>query len=102
MTTANSKSAPNSNDKEKELEASKAAVAEAYEKLMEAKNHFKAAAESAGVDMKTDAAEQLKNGREKASDLTDQASAYMKENPLKTMGIAFAAGFIASKFLTRK
>ena len=41
MTTANSKSAPNSNDKEKELEASKAAVAEAYEKLMEAKNHFK-------------------------------------------------------------
>ncbi|MFM2483795.1 hypothetical protein [Celerinatantimonas yamalensis] len=100
MTTANSKATDPT--KEQEIEASKVAVTEAYEKLMEAKNHFKAAAESAGIDMKSDAVEQLKKGRDKASDLTDQATTYMKDNPLATMCIAFAAGFIASKFLTRK
>ncbi|MDF1764678.1 MAG: hypothetical protein P1U57_14860 [Oleibacter sp.] len=100
MATANSKSAEPT--KEQELEASKAAVTEAYEKLMEAKTHFKAAAESAGVDMKSDAAEQFQKGRDKAGEMTDQATAYAKDNPLATIGLAFAAGFIASKFLTRK
>lgn len=102
MATANSKSASNSKDKQQELEASKAAVTEAYEKLMEAKAHFKTAAESAGVDIKQDATEQLQKGRDKAGELTDQAMAYMKDKPLATLGIAFAAGFLASKVLSRK
>jgi ElaB/YqjD/DUF883 family membrane-anchored ribosome-binding protein len=100
MATANSKKTEN--NKETELEASKAAVSEAYEKLMEAKEHFKTAAESAGVDIKNDAAEQLQKGRDKAGDFTQQATDYMKDKPFATMGIAFAAGFIASKVLSRK
>jgi ElaB/YqjD/DUF883 family membrane-anchored ribosome-binding protein len=100
MATANSKTT--ANNKETELEASKAAVSEAYEKLMEAKKHFKTAAESAGVDVKNDATEHFQKGRDKAGDFTQQATNYMKDKPLATMGIAFAAGFIASKVLSRK
>lgn len=102
MATANSKSANNSADKQEELAASREAVSEAYNKLIDAKNHFKVAAESAGVDVKNDATEQLLKGRDKASELADQATGYMKEKPLVTAGIAFAAGFLASKVLSSK
>ena len=41
MANANSKSANNSVDKQEELAASREAVSEAYNKLIDAKNHFK-------------------------------------------------------------
>jgi len=100
--SANTASTTTTTSKEKELAASKAAVSDAYEKLMEAKSHFKLAAEAAGVDLKHDAAEQMAKGREKAEILGMQASSYMREKPLATLGIAFAAGFVLSQVFSRK
>ncbi|MEH6493865.1 hypothetical protein [Halopseudomonas sp.] len=103
MATASSaNTASTTTSKEKELAASKAAVSDAYEKLLEAKSHFKLAAEAAGVDLKHDAVEQMIKGREKAEVLSAQASSYMKEKPLATLGIAFVAGFVISQVLSRK
>lgn len=102
MATANTATTTTTSSKEKELAASKAAVSDAYEKLMEAKGHFKLAAEAAGVDLKHDAAEQMLKGREKAEMLGAQASSYMREKPLATLGIAFAAGFVVSQIFSRK
>lgn len=85
-----------------ELAASKESAVKAYEKLLEAKDHFRKAAESAGLDMKQDALEQLSKGREKASELSHQANDYMKEKPLATLGIAFAAGFVLAQMFSRR
>jgi hypothetical protein len=46
-----------STKREDELAASKEAVLSAYDKLLEAKEHFKLAAEAAGVDIKDEATE---------------------------------------------
>ncbi|MBU3069750.1 DUF883 family protein [Aestuariicella sp. G3-2] len=91
-----------SDTKHDELAASKESVMEAYDKLMEAKSHFRKAAEAAGMDLKQDAVEHLAKGRDKAGELSTQADAYMREKPLATLGIAFAAGFILSQLLSRK
>jgi|TARA_Y100000114_G_scaffold21857_1_gene17627 ElaB/YqjD/DUF883 family membrane-anchored ribosome-binding protein len=88
--------------KDAELAASKAAVGEAYEKLLEARDHFKAAAQAAGMDVRQDALEQLLKGREKAEALGDQATSYVREKPLATLGIAFAAGFVLAQLFSRK
>lgn len=102
MATANTATTTTTSSKEKELAASKAAVSDAYDKLMEAKGHFKLAAEAAGVDLKHDATEQMLKGREKAEMLGAQASTYMREKPLATLGIAFAAGFVVSQIFSRR
>jgi hypothetical protein len=52
-----------STKREDELAASKEAVLSAYDKLLEAKEHFKLAAEAAGVDIKDEATEQFLKGR---------------------------------------
>ncbi|WP_439133484.1 hypothetical protein [Pseudomaricurvus sp.] len=93
---------PTAEKKNDELTASKESVIEAYDKLMEAKGHFRKAAEAAGMDLKHDAVEHLTKGREKAGELSTQADAYMREKPLATLGIAFAAGFIISQLFSRK
>lgn len=88
--------------REKELAASKEAVLSAYDKLLEAKEHFRLAAESAGVDIKHEATEQLLKGRAKTEELGKQASVFVREKPLATLGIAFATGFILSHLFSRK
>ncbi|GAB3094101.1 DUF883 family protein [Aestuariicella hydrocarbonica] len=98
MATANAKST----DKQDELAASKESVMEAYDKLMEAKSHFRKAAEAAGMDLKHDAADQLLKGREKAGELSAQADTYIRDKPLASLGIAFAAGFILAQLFSRK
>ncbi len=90
------------NNKEKELEASKAAASDAYEKMLEAKNHFKLAAEAAGIDLKQDTLDQMLKGREKAEAVGNQVSTYVQEKPLTTLGVAFATGFVLSQLITRK
>ncbi|MBQ0732621.1 MAG: hypothetical protein KBT75_18100, partial [Oleispira antarctica] len=77
MTTTKS-SAPKNATKDDELAASKEAALDAYEKLLEAKQHLKSAAEAAGVDMKDEAVEQLLKGRAKAEELGDQASVFVR------------------------
>ena len=52
--------------KQSELAASKVAVGEAYEKLLEARDHFASAAQAAGLEVRHDALEHLLKGREKA------------------------------------
>lgn len=88
--------------REEELAASKAAVLSAYDKLLEAKEHFKLAAEAAGVDLKDEATQQLLKGRAKTEELGEQASIFIREKPLATLGIAFIAGYILSQLFSRK
>lgn len=88
--------------REEELAASKEAVLSAYDKLLEAKEHFRLAAEAAGVDIKHEATEQLLKGRAKTEELGEQASVFVREKPLATLGIAFVTGFIISQLFSRK
>lgn len=88
--------------RDKELAASKEAVLSAYDNLLEAKEHFRLAAESAGVDLKHGAAEQLLKGRAKTEALGEQTAVFIREKPLATLGIAFASGFIISHLFSRK
>ncbi|WVM89713.1 hypothetical protein UMZ34_04360 [Halopseudomonas pachastrellae] len=66
--------------KQSELAASKVAVGEAYEKLLEARDHFASAAQAAGLEVRHDALEHLLKGREKAEELGAQANTYIREN----------------------
>tara|TARA_R110002049_G_scaffold221841_14_gene393337 strand:- start:5 stop:295 length:291 start_codon:yes stop_codon:yes gene_type:complete len=91
-----------SNTREEELAASKEAVLSAYDKLLEAKEHFKLAAEAAGVDIKDEATEQLLKSRAKTEELGEQASTYIREKPLATIGIAFLTGYVLSQLFSRK
>lgn len=95
-------SATKSTEREKELAASKEAVLSAYDTLLEAKEHFKLAAEAAGVDVKDEVTEQLLKGRAKTEELGEQAAGYIREKPLATLGIAFVAGYILSQLFSRK
>lgn len=88
--------------RENEFAASKEAVMGAYAKLLEAKEHFKLAAEAAGIDIKDEATEQLLKGRDKTEALGDQASVFIREKPLATLGIAFITGFVLSQLFARK
>ena len=85
-----------------ELAASKDAMLSAFDKLLEAKEHFKLAAEAAGVDIKDEATEQLLKGRDKTEALGEQASGFIREKPLATLGIAFITGFVISQLFSRK
>jgi hypothetical protein len=86
---------------ESELEASKLAAKEALDKLLEAKEHFRHAAEIAGLDMKGDALDQLIKGKDKADDWTRAAVDYAKEKPVQALAIAFVGGYVLSKFFSR-
>lgn len=89
-----------------ELEASKEAVQAAFENLMAAKDHFKKAAEAAGIDLKHGAEEQFSRGKARAEEFGGQVSAqaneFVHEKPLATIGIAFASGFLLSQMFERK
>jgi len=99
---SNEKSDSSAKSREDELAASKESLMDAYEKMLEAKEHFRLAAEAAGLDLKQDAAEQLQKGRAKAQQLGDQASQYVHEKPLATLCIAFLAGVIFAHLLSRR
>ncbi|MFA5495527.1 MAG: DUF883 C-terminal domain-containing protein [Porticoccaceae bacterium] len=98
MATTNNKSPT----RDEEVEAGKEAVLAAYSNLLEATEHFKHAARVAGLDLKTEAAEQLLKGREKASAVGHQASEYVHEKPLVSLSIAFFAGFLIAQLLGRR
>lgn len=89
-------------DRDAELAASKAAAIEAYEKLLEARQHFRKAAEAAGMDLKEDAMEQLARGRQKADEVSAEAARYVREKPLASLGIAFLAGYILAQIFGRR
>lgn len=91
-----------STKREDELAASKEAVLSAYDKLLEAKEHFKLAAEAAGVDIKDEATKQFLKGRAKTEELGEQASVYVREKPLASLGIAFITGYVLSQLFSRK
>jgi ElaB/YqjD/DUF883 family membrane-anchored ribosome-binding protein len=91
-----------STKREDELAASKEAVLSAYDKLLEAKEHFKLAAEAAGVDIKDEATEQFLKGRARTEELGEQASVYVREKPLASLGIAFITGYVLSQLFSRK
>ncbi|OFE12408.1 hypothetical protein PHACT_04035 [Pseudohongiella acticola] len=86
---------------EAELEASKESAREALDKLLEAKEHFRHAAEIAGLDVKAEALDQLVKGKEKADDLTSTAIEYAKDKPAQALAIAFLGGYVLSKLFSR-
>jgi ElaB/YqjD/DUF883 family membrane-anchored ribosome-binding protein len=88
-------------DAEKELEASKEAVKEAFDKLLEAKLHFQHAAEAAGLDLKSETVEQLTRGKEKAEELGEQLNDYAREKPMAALAVAFVGGFFISQLLKK-
>lgn len=87
---------------ENELGASRKAAAAALDKLFEAKDHFRSAAEAAGLDLKEEALNQLAEGKQKAEELGQQATAYVHEKPLASLAIAFAGGFLLAQVLGRR
>lgn len=86
---------------EAELEASKMAAREALDKLLEAKEHFRHAAEIAGLDVKAEALDQLVKGKDKADDLSRSAIEYAREKPAQALAIAFVGGYVMSKLFFR-
>lgn len=86
----------------KELDASKQAAIEALEKLLEAKDHFRTAAESAGLELKEEALNRLTEGKHKAAELGEQASDYIHERPLSSLALAFVGGLLLAQFLSKK
>ncbi len=84
----------------KELDAGKEAVMSAYSKLLEAKNHFLHAVEVSGVDLKSGANGQFTKGKAMAQQYSNQATSFIHERPMASLGIAFATGFVVSKLLT--
>lgn len=96
MAATNRKSATND-----ELAASKKAAMEALENLIEARGHFRQAAEEAGLDARDEALQRLEQGKARAGELGDEASEYLHDKPLQALGLAFLGGFILSKLLSR-
>lgn len=99
---ANTSNSGEKNQRTEEIDAGKEAVALAYKQLMEAKAHFSKAAESAGIELKGDALEQLHKGEKSLEALSSQVANSAKNNPLATVGIAVAAGFLLSKVFSRR
>ncbi len=89
-------------DRRDEIDSGKEAAMDAYKKLLEAKEHFKKAAESAGFDWKGEAEAKLEKGKTKAAELCHDANTYLHDKPMATLGIAFAAGFLISQLMSRK
>lgn len=85
-----------------ELDASKQAAMDALEKLLEAKEHFRSAAESAGLELKEEAFNRLTEGKIKAENLGEQACDYVYERPMTSLAIAFVGGLVLSHLLSRK
>jgi ElaB/YqjD/DUF883 family membrane-anchored ribosome-binding protein len=99
MTTTGKDKTPT---REQEVDAGKESVLAAYNNLLEATEHFKHAAKAAGLDLKTEAADQMLKGRKKADALGQQASDYVHEKPLASLGIAFFTGFLFAQLLNKK
>jgi ElaB/YqjD/DUF883 family membrane-anchored ribosome-binding protein len=91
-----------SRGKNAEIAASKEAAMEAYEKLLEARQHFRRAAEAAGLDARDEAMEQFARGREKAEAIGAEAGAYVRQRPLASLGLAFLAGYILAQVFGRR
>jgi lipid A disaccharide synthetase len=88
--------------RESEIDSGKEALLEAYQKMIEARNHFKHAAESAGLDLKNESIEKLLAGKEKVENLNDKVVDLMNRKPLATMGVAFVVGWLFSRSFSGK
>lgn len=99
MSTATDKT---TDAKQQELDSGKEAVQAAYKNMMEAQEHFRHAAEAAGVDLKHDAVAHLRKGKDKADALGHDVERFVNEKPLATLGLAFVTGLLAAQLLSRK
>ncbi|TFH73438.1 hypothetical protein E3V39_09490 [Gammaproteobacteria bacterium LSUCC0112] len=95
-------SAPKNRHADAEFEASKAAAMEAFDKLLEARQHFQNAATAAGIDLKHEALEQLLAGKSKAEDLGQELADLAKNKPGTTVALAFLGGFVLAQLLGRR
>lgn len=101
-TSAGNKKQSDTPEREAEIAAAKDAVGEAYGQLLEAKKHFRMAAEAAGLDLTKEVMERADVGLTKAEAMTDELGESVKNNPLKSVGLAVAIGFILASLFSRK
>lgn len=85
-----------------DIVSGKEAVQAAYDKVLEAKEHFKVAAQAAGIDLRSEVTQELLKGRDKAQAISDQAGIHLREKPLVTLSAVFLAGFLLSLVCTKK
>jgi ElaB/YqjD/DUF883 family membrane-anchored ribosome-binding protein len=94
-----------SSEAQEEFDQAKKAALEAYGNFVEAKDHLKAAALNAGVEFKETANEQFHETVDKLSErkrqAMDDASDYIRENPVSSAGLAFLGGVIFGRFLSK-
>lgn len=92
-----------SSEAQEEFEQAKKAALEAYSNFLEAKDHLKAAARNAGIEFKEVANEHFHETVDRLSErkrvLVDEASDYIRENPLNSAGMAFLGGVLFGRFL---
>src|SRR5690554_8048193 len=91
-----------SNDRREEVESGKEAVAAAYSKLMEAKEHFRHAAEAAGLDWKHDAEAQLTKRKSNATELCYYAIGYLHDKPAGPLGSGLGISVVVAQLTYRK
>lgn len=86
----------------KEMDASREAMNKAYEELMLAKQHFRKAAEAAGMEAKEEAIDQWLKGKRRADEVGSDVQKYVNDKPFSSLGIAFAVGLIVSQLFSSK
>jgi uncharacterized protein YjgD (DUF1641 family) len=87
---------------EADISASKIEAREAFEKLLEAKAHFREAARSAGLELKEEALDELIKGSEKAEDIAKSISEYAREKPINALAFAFIGGYLLSQVFFKR
>lgn len=94
-TSSNSKATSNANT------SSDPSTTEAIEQLRDATTQLYAALQALGGASTDDAKTKLQDGKQQAIALGHQAEDKMREQPLVTAGVAFAAGWLVSRLMKR-
>ncbi|UTF59763.1 hypothetical protein [Gilvimarinus sp. DA14] len=92
MATQASKTGSNSTEQ--------ASVSEAFDKIKDASASVRDAVGAVGSAGAASAKLKVEEGREAAREYGSQAENYLRERPLVTVGVAFAAGWVVSRLLS--
>lgn len=96
---------PNFEEAQQEFEQAREAAAEAYANFLAARDHLKAAALAAGIELKDTASRQFEEGLGKVNNQKDElyqsTQQYIRDNPLFSTGVAFLGGILISRLLSK-
>ncbi|WP_020208059.1 hypothetical protein [Gilvimarinus chinensis] len=77
-----------------------ASMSEAFDKVKDASASVRDAVGAVGAAGAASARVKVEEGRERAVEYGSQAESYLRERPLLTVGVAFAAGWVVSRLLS--